>query len=69
MKKLIRSTTTRAFLTPNGGWTNEIKGAREFSDYAEAATLRLQLLLKDVEMYYAFSEEASSQSDFTLPLN
>jgi hypothetical protein len=68
VKKLIRSTTTREFLTPIGDWTGDVQRARAFSDYAEAATLGAELQLKDVEVYYCLEDNEPSNSDFALPL-
>lgn len=67
MKKLIRSIATGAFLTQEGGWTEQVFRSRRFSDLSQAVNTKEILQLTEVELYYSFSEEIS-EWDFALPL-
>ncbi len=68
MKKLIRSKTTKRFLTKEGGWTPDLCKAWAFQDGSEVQETRARLNLLDVETYYSFDEFGPSQYDFALPL-
>ena len=68
MRRLIRSKATRHFLTTDGHWTGKVEKAARFPEepLARAAVQKFQL--HDVELYYLFWEDGTSQFDFTIPL-
>ena len=68
MHKLIRSKPTKAFLTPGGHWTNQVRKAAHFPDQSLANAAIRKFQLHDVELYYLFGEHAVSQYDFTISL-
>ncbi len=68
LRKLVRSKRTKAFLTPSGAWTNEIQDAAYFSDPLLARAAAEKFQLRDVELYYLFTDHVNSRYDFTLPL-
>ncbi len=67
MKKLIRSKATRSFLTKDGRWTQRIPEAWQISDVIQAVQATAQLNVDDLEIYYSFNEEETSEWDFTVP--
>lgn len=68
MRKLIRSTTTSAFLKRDGAWTLDIAIAAAFGDYVGILDTISQFDLRDVELYYSFHRFRKSQWDFVTPL-
>ncbi len=68
VKRLIRSKTTKRFLTKEGGWGDDFSKARTFDDSSEVQETRARLNLLDVETYYSFDETKPSEFDFALPL-
>lgn len=68
MKKLIRNIATKAFLTENGGWTSELKLAKEFRDERSLQRACLTYHLRNCELYYLFGDTLSEQYDFAIPL-
>jgi hypothetical protein len=68
MRRLIRSRATRHFLTTDGHWTGKVENAARFPEefLVRAAVQKYQL--HDVELYYLFWEDGTSQFDFTIPL-
>ena len=67
MRKLIRSKKKRAFLTREGSWTRDPLRAREV-DVTEAVRMKEQFGLQDVEIYYHFDGDESSEYDFGVPM-
>ena len=68
MRKLIRSTTTSAFLKKDGAWTVDIAIAAVFGDYLAILDAKTRFDLRDVELYYSFHRFRMSQWDFATPL-
>ena len=68
LRKLIRSKATKSFLTPDGGWTNDIANAAAFRDHSDALAVKQLLHLAEVELYYSFHHVQQSQWDFTMKL-
>jgi hypothetical protein len=68
MCKLIRSRATRDFLTTDGHWTRKLKNAARFPEQSLAQAAVQQFQLHDVELYYLFWDNGTSQHDFTIPL-
>jgi hypothetical protein len=68
MRKLIRCKRTQNFLTKDGTWSSDFQKAAEFADPPEAHAAVEQFQLQEVEMYYSFHEDATSQYDFAIPL-
>ncbi len=68
MRRLIRSKATRAYLTMDGAWTQNIADAALFADYAAAAAAKRRFELGEVELYYSFYELRESEWDFGLTL-
>ena len=66
--KLIRSTTTKAFLTSEGQWTDNVQHAEHFPDFFRAEAAVQKFRLHGVELYFLFNRYSTSQYDFTLPL-
>ena len=66
MRKLIRSKTTRAFLTREGNWTNNFQKAWHFPDVSAALALNGQVSASEVELYYSFNPDRASRWDFAL---
>jgi len=66
--KLVRSTVTRAFLTTDGHWTNQLESAAKFTSHSHALAAVQKFDLRAVELYYLFSEDGPTPYDFTLPL-
>jgi hypothetical protein len=67
MRRLIRSTITRLFLTESHQWGTFAK-AKSFQDPVQAAEHSNALNLANVELYYSFDEQKLSQYDFALSL-
>ena len=65
VKKLIRNKATRAFLTEDGAWTDDIEKARQFMGAEGASVATKQFNIQNVELYYSFNDP---RWDFTLPL-
>ena len=68
MRKLIRSRTTRAFLSDSGKWTRDLTKAHRFKNNSEAREAKAQFHLTDVELYYSFEEAEITEFDFALHL-
>ena len=68
MRKLIRFRSTRAFVSKDGGCTDNVEQAWDFSTGIEAVGIAHELNLRDVEMYYSFDDSKPSQWDFTIPI-
>jgi len=68
-QKLIRSSATKAFLTPDGSWTNQVQNAARFSKYSEVVAAVRQFQLQGVELYYMFSNEAPTAFDLSFPID
>lgn len=69
MRKLVRSKRTKAFLTEDGRWTQDIHKAVIVSRPAQLEVLRKTFISEEVEFYYSFNEEADSQWDFALGMH
>ncbi len=69
MKRLIRNKTTGAFLTQDGKWTDDFHKAWDLPEYRQAFALRDQLGLRDVEVFYCYDDEATSETNFTVSLD
>jgi DNA-binding response OmpR family regulator len=67
MRKLVQNKATKAFLTESGEWTKDLRSAKVFPTTEEARSAVLDHKLKNVELYYLFSEEVS-RYDFTISL-
>jgi hypothetical protein len=68
MIKLIRSKATNGFLTSDGNWTPTVENAARFPEESLARAAAKQFQLQDVDLYYLYWEDATSQHDFTIPL-
>ena len=68
MFKLIRSKATRHFLTTDGHWTGKVEKAARFSEESLVRAAVQKFQLHNVELYYLFWEDATSQFDFAIPL-
>jgi hypothetical protein len=68
LHKLIRSTRTKAFLLNNGTWAKDIQKAAQFANFSLAHAAIQKFELRDIELYYAFNEHATSQYDFAISL-
>jgi hypothetical protein len=68
MRKLVRSKVTRRFLTESGGWTPQVRDAAEFADFSHALGAVERFELRDVELYYLFSDKGPSGYDFCITL-
>jgi len=68
MRRLIRCKTTKAFLTQDRTWTQDVREAADFHDQSRALELKRQLRLNDIELYYLFGDEPNAQYDFAFPL-
>jgi hypothetical protein len=68
MSKLIRSKATKHFLTTDGHWTGKVEKAARFPEETLRRTAMQKFHLHDVELYYLYWEDATSQFDFTVPL-
>jgi hypothetical protein len=68
MAKLIRCKATKRFLTKRGNWTHKLVDAARFLNLSLAQAAVHKFQLREVELYYLFSEDALSQYDFTLAL-
>ena len=68
MHKLIRSKATRHFLTTDGHWTGKVDNAAQFPEESLVRAAVKKFQLHDVELYYQFWEDGTSQYDFTIPL-
>ena len=68
MRKLIRSKATRCFLTTEGHWTGKVENAARFPEESLVRAAVQKYQLHDVELYYLFWEDGTSQFDFTIPL-
>ena len=68
MRKLIRSKATRCFLTTDGHWTGKVENAARFPEESLVRAAVQKYQLHDVELYYLFWEDGTSQFDFTIPL-
>ncbi len=68
MRTLIRSRTTKAFLTREGSWTENIRSGAQFHSHAKALVETQRLNLSNVELYYAFGEKRETPWDFAIPL-
>ncbi len=67
--KLIRSKTTKAFLTHDGAWTEDIASAATFEDHSAAVAAKDRFHLEgETELYYSFDHPRQSQWDFTMDL-
>ncbi len=68
MRRLIRSTVTKAFLTRTGAWTEDIANAAAFADVCSILAVRRGFNPGELEVYYSFGGCQQSLSDFALPL-
>jgi hypothetical protein len=68
MRRLIRSKATRHFLTTDGQWTGKVENAARFAEESLVRAAVQKFQLHDVELYYLFWEDGTSQFDFTIPL-
>lgn len=68
MRKLLRSKASHQFLTGDGSWTDQVQLARSFTDSSEARDLIRQYNLRDVNLYYLFSDDHTTPFDFTIEL-
>jgi hypothetical protein len=68
LRKLVRSKTTKSFLTQDGAWTNDIASAAAFRDYSDVLAAKQKFHLDEVELYYSFDHPRQSQWDFTMNL-
>jgi len=68
VRKLIRSRTTRHFLTTHGHWTAKVENAARFPEESLLRAAVQKFQLHDVELYYLYFEDGPSQFDFTIPL-
>jgi hypothetical protein len=69
MSKLVRSKATSQFLTIHGLWTDKIENAARFANQLLAQAAVHTFGLHNVELYYLFDEQATSQYDFTISLS
>ena len=69
MRKLIRHKWTKAFLTSNGGWTNDTRLAHDFhNDQALCEARETYELRGGGQVYFLFGEEPSHDFDFVISL-
>ena len=68
MRRLIRSKATRCFLTTKGHWTGKVENAARFPEESLVRAAVQKYKLHDVEVYYLFWEDGTSQFDFAIPL-
>jgi hypothetical protein len=67
VKRLIRNTLTRQFLTSGGAWTDNISFARSFADIRSVVAARQKFDLENVELLYLLGNSLSDY-DITIPL-
>jgi CheY-like chemotaxis protein len=67
MRKLVQNKATKAFLTPDGGWTGDWRLAQVFPTSEAAREAVLEYKVSGVELYYLFGEETSNY-DFSISL-
>ncbi len=65
MKKLVRHRVTKAFLTKEGAWTEDIGQARQFLSHLEARDEARRLGLNEVEFYFYFDDMHTRHFDFS----
>ena len=68
MTRLIRKKASQAFLTREGGWTDDPRQAWQLPGNLEARAAMHELQLHDVELYYCYLEQQTSHWDFVVPL-
>ncbi len=65
MRKLIRSRATKAFLTLDGSWTDDLQNACDFTGQ-DLRSVQAGHPLQQIEVYYHFGPNGPSQYDFTI---
>ncbi len=68
MKRLIRNKSTQTFLTSDGKWTSDYHNAWDIPEYRQALATVERLELHNVEVYYCYDDEKTSQVNFAVPL-
>jgi hypothetical protein len=69
MRKLIRHKRTKAFLTLNGEWTNDVRLALVFHDEEAICSARETYELhRGGQVYFLFGAEPSDDCDFVVSL-
>ncbi len=70
MRKLIRNQGTGLFFTTDGGWTKDRSKAWVMESVVEACKVLQEFKLQDVELYFSFFDEYSSNNfDFSTPID
>jgi hypothetical protein len=69
MRKLIHSKCAYGFLTKDGTWTKDVQEAAVFADHSEARAAVEQFQLREVELYFNFSDDGTTEYDFAVPLH
>jgi len=52
----------------DGHWTGKVENAARFPEESRARAAVQKYQLHDVELYYLFWDDGTSQFDFTIPL-
>jgi len=68
LRKLIRKTSTGAFLTHRAEWTDDVREAETFATEDAVKFARRRFQLDGCELYYSFSKEKATEYDFSIPL-
>ena len=68
MRKLVRHRVTKAFLTKEAGWTEDITQARQFLNHFEARDEVVRLGLCEVDFYFCYEDFDTRNFDFSFPL-
>src|SRR5262245_30328350 len=66
MGRLIRSKATKAFLTLDGQWTDQIAMPAHLPNQMMALAAIKKFHLQDIEFYYALHQGKASEHDFTI---
>jgi hypothetical protein len=66
MKMVIRDKGTRAFLTQEGGWTDNFEGAWSVTNLHEAAMAENRFKLKNCELYCFFDDKPTEPNSTIL---
>ena len=69
MRKLLRSSSTKAFLTKGGTWTHDLTQAAEVTGFSGPRAATRNPSASGFEIYYSFHPNGPSQWDFALPLD
>lgn len=68
MLRLVRHTSSRAYLGRDGAWTNDPASAQQFDDVQSVLKLQRQRNLTEIEMVLQIGAEPSAEYDIALPL-